>query len=840
METRLLIRRDTRDQILLALGLGFSYPLRDLPLAYRKMIAVDQKAEITIGAAQAGVRYQLCDEDGNPINTGKGAPFTATGQPGEAAAVLATPPIAADVTFTILATRLAGDPALSLETYLNESVSFKAGVDPSVPAAFVPYEDKGQSADGLLIAINYGEKVRIRVGEDAADGLEKRGSQEGVSYQLVAEGEPQAPRSNVRRGNKGEILLYTSDELREDLVLMIKAYRTSNPKVFAFLDARLTVHVRPDPAVALALETPILDHNGRATLSLPTPQASATYALYRRQTAPEDYAAEAAEDRLEIDAGQGRRVYIQRPETITDWDDPAGFVRVGAFEGTPGEALTITTEALPEDALFVVRATKKDNPETLPLDALAAALVRPDPTRAVAAETSPVDADSVGMVIVTDAQPHVGYQLRREADDTPVNPPGYAKTDRGIGRARVEVDFRLGAPGAPDVYLPTDPLTETTAFNVLATKVYTGLQAPLTGTATIGVEAGIDTALAVAFVPYDGQAPDGQALTIGYGEKIRVRISESQEGISYRLVEDAAPDVARSNAWKGTGADLTFYSTEGFAEDVVLNIQAFRTSNPSLSAYLNARLTIHVRPNPAVALALDVHVFDYDAKTQLSLADPQASVTYQLYQRAIAPGDYATEDTEGRLEIDAGGGQRVYVEPPEAITDWDDPGGFALAGTFTKTGKLTLRERREDVYFVVRATKKDNGEALALDQITAVLVRPDATLAVAAEASPVEAGSIGVVTVEATQAGVAYQLRHDSNNVKVGAPGYDAADRWLERTRLEVDFAVEGPGDALLRLPTNPLKKSATFHVLATKLASGITAQLAEKATIEVPTDAPE
>ena len=67
MDTSDIKGRDARDQIINTLGLGLTYPLRDLPVEHRTLISVDLPAEMYIPDAQTGVWYQLCDEDGNPM-----------------------------------------------------------------------------------------------------------------------------------------------------------------------------------------------------------------------------------------------------------------------------------------------------------------------------------------------------------------------------------------------------------------------------------------------------------------------------------------------------------------------------------------------------------------------------------------------------------------------------------------------------------------------------------------------------------------------------------------------------------------------------------------------------
>jgi hypothetical protein len=62
-----LTARAARDRLIDLLQIGAPYPLRDLQLVYAHMVGLGMPATITIQAVQAGVSYQLCDEEGDPI-----------------------------------------------------------------------------------------------------------------------------------------------------------------------------------------------------------------------------------------------------------------------------------------------------------------------------------------------------------------------------------------------------------------------------------------------------------------------------------------------------------------------------------------------------------------------------------------------------------------------------------------------------------------------------------------------------------------------------------------------------------------------------------------------------
>jgi hypothetical protein len=475
--------RAARDLLIDRLNIGRPYPLRDGVLRYDEMVALDQPAEIEIQYAQIGVRYQLCDDDGNPISD-----FDAmrpTDQT-DTHIILKTPPIIRDSTFTILATRSVdgyGAPLhTSLEIYLTTHVSIKVGINAALPVEFRPGE--GQVSTGQQITITYNDTASVAVSA----------SQEGISYRLVtATDDGETILSDAVEGNKAVIVLETS-QLAEDTVIQVQAYRTRDPGILAYLDTTLTVNVRPNLAVGVQVAPsapPIVEYAGQATLSLVGWQRSVTYRLYRRTLAAADYVAANTPERLEVPTDTGQSVFVQAPQTVTDWDNLSDFVLVGTFQEQDGDPV-ITAEDIREDTIFLVQATKNANREHLQLHQAVVVLARPDPAPQVAAMQSPLQAGSPGMVTVSETQQGVAYQLQVETEDTPINLPGYDYRDRGIDTVRLEVDLVVEEPVDPDAYqtllLPAGPVSASTTYSILATKMLSGVSTLLNNRATIEVD----------------------------------------------------------------------------------------------------------------------------------------------------------------------------------------------------------------------------------------------------------------------------------------------------------------------------------------------------------------
>jgi hypothetical protein len=442
-----LRNRVARDRLVLILGLGVPYPLRDLRLVYPRMVAVDQDTRITIIGGQTGVNYRLCDAEGNELIPSY--EVKPTGSEGFDEVTLPTPKITKDVTFSIMAVREDAVRGVLLETYLNELVAIEVGLDQRLTVSFEP-------GNGQLV-VNYAEtSVTISVAL----------SQEGVTYQIFGgtkDDENVEPLSDpvLGTGTKIRLTLKSGVKLVEDTVIKIKARRkTAGKDMSVFLDARLSVNVRPDPTVAVSVDLPVVDYKGTPKFTLTRFQASAAYELYQRAVTPSEYV--------------GGGVQVQSREL-------SGYVKVGAFTGG-----TIASGNLTEDTVFIVTATKIQNRETLQLNQSVAVLVRPNPDPEVRAERSPILTGTSGMVLVNNTQKGVEYQLLNE-DNTLFGSPGFDYRDRGVGTTRLGIDFGVDTDGGKPVSLPTPALTKKTTFKVRATTIYAHQSSDLRETVSIDV-----------------------------------------------------------------------------------------------------------------------------------------------------------------------------------------------------------------------------------------------------------------------------------------------------------------------------------------------------------------
>jgi hypothetical protein len=390
------------------------------------------------------------------------------------------------------------------------------------------------------------------------------------------------------------------------------------------------------------------------------------------------------------------------------------------------------------------------------------------------------------------------------------------------------------ADGAEEkVLLPTPKIQRDITFTILAIRTDGNpeirLEVYLNDAASI--KSGIETSLQVTFQPDEDQIAVNNQIITNYDSKVIVQIEKSQAGISYKLVTVInGEQIDLSDFQLGNREKISLVSTVNFTEDIQLHIFAYRTTDETISMFLDTSLLVKVRPNPIVAVDLQPVIVDYGAEVTLSLTDPQATAGYRLYQRQLIPDDYLSNAMVGIIQIHTDEGLDVLIKAPEKIMDWESANGFVLVDEFkdskgvlsVNTGKLL-----EDTFFIVRASKNENGESLQLDQAMVVLVRPDTTPTVKVSKSEVE-----MIEINNTQKGVAYQLLVD--NVPVNPPGYDIADRGVNTTRLEVDFVVEVQEMVILSMPTGPITKTTKFNVLATKIFTGVSAQLTDTATLKV------
>lgn len=416
------------------------------------------------------------------------------------------------------------------------------------------------------------------------------------------------------------------------------------------------------------------------------------------------------------------------------------------------------------------------------------------------------------------SEPGVSYQLRINADSSPVGSPV------------------VGTGGT--IVLPTGALTTTTTFNVLATRgVCPSVQ--LTTTVTVTVAGAIDAGLTVT----------ATASPICEGSSSSIQIAGSASGVTYQLRNDADDSVIGAPV-AGNGGTITI-STGVLTTATTFNILA---SNGTCSIELTnqATVAVDVDPNPALTVTGPTATLCTGGVASLLVNNSEVGVNYQLRNDAddsvigtavagtggvialptgalaattsfnvlatggvCAPVELTTIITitvAGAVDLTlgvtadqtvfcAGGGTNINVANSEVGVDYqllnnadDSPLSAVIAGTggtlVIPTGNLTTSTD-------VSVLASNISCAAKLNTVISLTVNPspDLSLGVSALSSTVCFGSSTAIQVANSEVGVSYQLRNNIDNSTIGAP-------------------VPGTGSTL-SLPTGGLTANNSFNVFA-------------------------
>jgi hypothetical protein len=595
-DPRHLCVRDTRDRLIDLLGLGQTYPLRDLPVGDDQLtVPLDQPAKIPIELSQRGVIYELCGDGDAPLATAEGTGETI---------FLQTPPMQMDTTFRILARKL----ATAREAYLLEQATVKVGLDEKLRARILDAELLDPSVksptDEAARIVAWGTPVRVQIDH----------SQEGVDYHLlqIVDGDERRLSADVR-GNLGDIVL-SGQPADEDLDLRIRATKQFDPSEHQetqsdLLEIALPLKVRARPDLAVALEpSSLIDFDADATVRIDSTQANTAYSLYVRAVSDRDFVFDTAvPGLLAADVDGEPRVYVVRPPQPSTWEELNGFQPVGAPVQGNGGTLRLPLSALRDDSVILIRAQKNHQlgaasiASSAQLAQAALLLVRPDPQPALEVGVVMDGGQTDGTLEITGGQAGVFYQVRRDPDGPTLGLPAYfhktderdAAANKGIGAdhtygIRIEVDLVISrgtqwtattpaelaaTPPLPPL-LSTEPLDAGTTLHFRAIKAQTRAAARLSRTARI------------ASVPRILAAPT--AVPSGGTTTIVVRASVA--GDRYQLVQDGQPV---GPARDGDGGDLVFM-TAPVSPATRFQVLVTRPVEPGIPV----RRTVRVKPTP--------------------------------------------------------------------------------------------------------------------------------------------------------------------------------------------------------------------------------------------------
>ncbi len=428
---------------------------------------------------------------------------------------LSTPPINADATFTVLASRVQVDAIV--ETTLTATASVRAGISATLPVQF--------SSGGSSAMTPYGGLASVAVD----------GTQEGISYQLFSTQSPPAALSNPQPGNRGfTVTLTTNVPLTQNTGLQVRAFRTSVPATFKFLDTTLQLNVGPNP-VRFSPGTDIaaaIPYGGTpAAIAIDQSQASITYQLFSTQNPPV----------VLSDPHQGNGATVALPVTV-------------ALKEDTGVQVKASLTATPATSTFLKNTVQVN--------------VGPDPTVAVLANPPLADYQGSSLFSLVQAQETVRYTLLQRpvapADyvspslggqsvvatvpsDPAADPPWFRFVGLPVatgGQGGFQITVRVPDLGdgtqAPQGFtvagvftvsggtlqLATAPLQADTLFAVLATKP--------NGTGLL-----LNQKLAVLVRPDPQRSLSSAQPSVAKGTPGVVIVSNAQEGVRYRLLNAA-------------------------------------------------------------------------------------------------------------------------------------------------------------------------------------------------------------------------------------------------------------------------------------------------------------
>jgi hypothetical protein len=494
--------RDARDRLIDLLGIGQTYPLRDLTVRDEQLtVAFNTSAKVPIEPSQRDVTYQLHDKDNQPVAR---AEVQGNGEQ----TILETPNIQEDITYTIYARKL----LTGKYTYLRETATVKVGLDVSLQAwirnapLLDPTIDNPPPTAPRIVP--YGARVEV----------ELQNSQEGVDYRLVsrASADPGTPPQetelsvDVVRGDLGNIVL-SSNALFEDTDIRIRATKVFDPAEDRPTDTQLLaivlpLKVRANPALPVSVEPVIGDFNQQATITISNTQRSTHYQLYLRQIPDRDFihTTRPAAQAVTVSVTGNPEVQVRQPPHGETWSTPDGFRAVGAFQPGSGEEIHFTVPDLTDDSIVIVQAQKEHHatsvvPSAVQLQHATVILVRPNPNPGLTLQLMPTP----GTLQVAGGQPGVFYYFRSDPNEPDVAAPVYfhqrndedQHSNKGIDQLAIAIDLVIAHDWSPEKTATSSGLAQTppelpileasglqsgTPVYVRAVKAQTGVSVELT------------------------------------------------------------------------------------------------------------------------------------------------------------------------------------------------------------------------------------------------------------------------------------------------------------------------------------------------------------------------
>jgi hypothetical protein len=474
--------RATRDRIIDLLGLGETYPLRDVTVE-EDQLTVDFNApsKFEIEPAQEDVEYALYEHD-QPVK-----PAGSVTRGGEIV-TLGGPVITDDRVFQIHAAKIRPPERA---TFLLGTAKIRVGLNTGLRAWISGGSLLNPLSSGDLDfrVTDYGTTVDVRV----------QGAQALVRYQLIYPGPGGATISTTLTDEvpvNGKDLTLTTGTVTEDTQIDVHMTRTFEPSearknLEGYLERqphalspppwntlKLPLAVRANPALLVSIQgasmdgSPLVDPLGSVTITLASSQTSVEHSVFARplldadfELAPPPPDAPALLPPITVPASPNvltHDVHVHAPPRPDPWTVQDGYVLHGQPTAGNGGDLTLSIGPFESDTVFVIKA-RKTHPggqSALQLEHALVALPRPKPAPALSLVLS-----QSGQLSVAGGQHGVFYHFRRIGQTDEIGLPAYfhrldeadPQQNRGVGQLRIETDFAVARdPDDPNA-LQTDP-----------------------------------------------------------------------------------------------------------------------------------------------------------------------------------------------------------------------------------------------------------------------------------------------------------------------------------------------------------------------------------------------
>lgn len=462
------------------------------------------------------------------------------------------------------------------------------------------------------------------------------------------------------------------------------------------------------------------------------------------------------------------------------------------------------------------------------IDLLGIGLTYPIRNLPVKPKNRKVAFDETTFIEIYSSEPNTTYTLHNQ-DDEPF--PGPPRSAVGNGK-KLEIE--------------TPKITDVTHFKVLATKktndgqeISTYLIPARPLVVQVGLDAGIEIKL-----------KDGTD-TYPFNSQITIEIPLSQEGVLYRLTDDKKNIL--SDPVLGNRSVITITSIP-VREDTQIIVRAVKPNNPNnpppMSQWedLETRLPrILILPDTGLEIKFGNPIpLDFNSATNIEISNTQKSTSYQVFTYLLDDEDYVHNrvtpvNGPDILSFKPAETPRVKVRIPSLPTNWNLPAPFRKLGSKRNgTGsKLTIAipKQKEDILIIVLAEKKETGLRRTLEQVKMALIKPNTSLSMTPQGTPVPKGQITTIRVQSSQAGIIYQLRNNANTKNVGKAGYHHKNKGIGAARIGLDHVVGIFDTTSALMHTNKLSATTQFKVVAIKAASSVKALMDNDVSVEVNTN---